>query len=118
MSTNYGQLKKPLREKVKDLLWDLQWHTAAEMAGVGGNRYGARVHELKRLGYLLHTEDRQDGKAYRLGSRYPGAPQQKRVKVLLDEADVVSILSGVVSPSAARALADALGSFRHNKEKL
>lgn len=74
-----------LRDRVLALLWDLNWHGNAALARVGGVRYNARVHELRRLGYRIDDESdgRADGKRYRLVSQEPTGPLTKRVKVFL-----------------------------------
>jgi len=100
---------------------DCLWHSWKEMETVAGVRYGARLHELKRSGYQFHTisDDEPIGQKYRLISTDPGAPQGKRVKVLLKEKDVQqSLLNNLLTEGARKALQDGLGSFQHNKTKL
>lgn len=120
MSVDYGQKYETKRDQVLSRLIDLEWHSWQALRGVGGVRYSARLLELKRIGYQI--EDKEDssghGKAYRLQSKTPTDPQQKRVKVFLDEADVIKMLDGSISPRAQSALRMALGSFQHNRHKL
>lgn len=123
MSIDYAELKKTARGRVLLLLTDLHWHTHVELQRQGGARYGARVLELKRLGYEIEDrhidDDQRNGKEYRLVSLQPGQPQAKRVKVYLDAADVASILHHQTMPWRARkALEDAYRSFKANEDKL
>jgi hypothetical protein len=121
MSTDYGEEKRPLRERLLACLLDMHWHRHDELARVGGNRYSARMLELKRLGYLIEDETLPDGtgKGYRLVSAELFEPQKKRVKAFLEEADVEQMLeTGAIPADALMALEDALASFKANKEKL
>ena len=121
MSTDWAKKKKPLRERLLDLLLDLKWHPNTELGNIGGNRYAARILELRRLGYEIETQGlRGDGgKMYRLVSSTRGKTKPKRVKVYLEEADVASMVSGGgISQPAHAALSDALSSFRVNASKL
>ena len=124
---DYGADFLPAREKVLRLLWDLQWHDAKELEGVGGNRFGARLLELRRLGYQVINEQHVEGKhgkRYRLKGRYPEKPQEKRVKVLLPvEAalEVMRLTRSVASKEAQQAyelLKGAVASFQKNRDKL
>jgi len=120
MSTDFGVKYETARDRLLRLVLDLQWHNRQELEAAAGNRYAARVLELKRLGYVV--EDRESatghGKDYRLTSRTPGAPQEKKVKVFLSEEDAELLLAGQVTGEAEAAVEDALGSFRANKHKL
>ena len=122
MSVNYGQEKKTQRQRVLEALSDLGWHSFKALVRVGGIRYSARILELKRLGYVIEDRETGDGslgKEYRLTSLVPGAPQEKRVKVFLDAQDVSAMLNTGTVPLSARApLAEALGSFCANMDKL
>lgn len=119
MSRDYAEINLSRRERVRRLLSDGQWHGPAELLSVGGVRYGARVHELQRLGFLLDKRDEEpQGREYRLASSVLGRPKGKRVKVYLDESDAEELLRGRLTLQSRCALADALGSFRHNREKL
>lgn len=109
------------RERVYRLLSDLRWHSHAELAAVGGNRYTARVLELKRLGFVVesrHEQEGADGKRYRLVSLTPGTAQAKRVKVLLDEDCALELLGGAISGRTREAVRTALESFDANRGKL
>lgn len=121
MSTNYGEEFQTARGRLYHLMSDLQWHSWRELRDVGGVRYSARLLELKRQGYEVDScsgNSARDGRSYRLMSLTPGAPQAKRVKVFLEEQDVTNMLKGTVPTRAAKALKNALGSFRANREKL
>jgi len=121
MSRDYGVEYKTARDRLYDLLADLYWHSAKELSRVGGVRYGARILELKRLGYQIESREveGQEGKDYRLISRHKGSPQQKRVKVLLTEDDAHDLAyNDTLTDRARDAIQNALGSFRTNKDKL
>jgi len=117
-AVDHAQAHETQRSRVFDLLSDLQWHTFAELARVGGIRYGARLLELKRLGFEFADREYRDGKEYRLVSLTQGFGQRKRVKVFLEPEDVRAMLGLSLTTAARAALADALGSFTANKEKL
>jgi hypothetical protein len=117
LSIDYGRRYRTAREALLGLLWDLSWHRHEELARAAGVRYGARLLELRRLGYVLETEELEEGKRYRLMSRERGAPQEKRVKCLLTEIDAESVVVGAPTDEARRAVSDALGSFRSNRGK-
>lgn len=123
MSTDHAEEHRPQREVLLDAMrgdCDV-WFTVGQLVELGGIRYGARLLELRRLGWIVESrtdESSPNGKLYRIHPT-KGPPQRKRVKVLLDEADVAELLErGTVSLAARVELADALGSFRHNREKL
>lgn len=44
---SYGTDDRSHREKLHALLSDGAWHTQREMQRAGGDRYGARVHEMR-----------------------------------------------------------------------
>lgn len=108
------------RAAVLQLMLDLQWHGVAELMHVGGIRYGARLLELRRQGWKVVSRGAPaDGKEYRFPTTRPGVPQRKRVKPLLEEADVAEVLlTGKLTLQARAELDRALRSFRANKEKL
>ncbi len=119
MSLDYARLNMTKRQAVFRLLSDAAWHGHQEIAKVGGVRYSARLLELKRLGFLVETQDTgTQGRMYRLVSIVPGRPQPKRVKVFLEEEDVRAMVRGIVPSRAQAALADAHGSYVANREKL
>jgi hypothetical protein len=122
MSVDFGAVKRPARERLLLLLNDLAWHEYSELQHAAGVRYGARVLELKRLGYQIRTEGKKEnGLRYRLVSNVPGAAQGKRVKVLLREADAELLYAFAVEKEmipAVIALAEALGTFKENRGKL
>lgn len=121
MSADHATRHVSQRERVFELLSDLEWHSHAELARVGGNRYSARVLELKRLGYLVesrHEKQDADGKCYRLLSLTATVPQPKRVKIFLDEEDARYLLGGAISLKAKEAVKEALESYDANRGKL
>ena len=120
MSADYAEVNETQRARLFHLLSDGGWHLHSALAKVAGVRYGARVRELRRQGYVVETADiaGEQGKVYRMPSTDMGAAAPKRVKVLLEETDVLSMLRGYVPPSAQKALADAHGSLDTNREKL
>jgi hypothetical protein len=121
MSEDYANRFASARDRIFALLSDCQWHTRRELQAVGGIRYGARLLELKRMGYRIEAADTggdEHGRDYRLLSTEPNEPQAKRVKALLEEQDVVSLLRGDITLTASAALRNALGSFRANRGKL
>jgi len=121
---DYGVIKRTLRDALLELLLDLGWHDYKRLSQVGGLRYGARILELKRLGYKIESReigrdlDKADGKEYRLMEAVPSVPQGKMVKVYLNPEDVVKILAGTVPDEAARAIQISYASYQANKEKL
>ena len=117
MSHDHGQINETKRDALLNLLLDLEWHDHFELQ-VAGVRYGARVLELKRLGYQIETRDLDYGKQYRLKSVRKGKPQEKRVKIFLPERDATALVNGHVTRAAMRIVKDALGSFQENKHKL
>jgi len=120
-SPDYGKKYKTLRDTLLALLWDCDWHGHTACLGAGGNRFSARLLELKRLGYQIESREAASGhgKDYRLISQKVGAPQGKKVKVFLTESDADEIVhQGVLTTAARKAVKDALGSFQANKDKL
>ncbi len=122
MAIDYGAINVTKREALFGLLADGEWHSHVEIAGVAGVRYSARILELKRLGYMIDSEDSHDGeqgKRYRMLSTTPGLGKAKRVKVYLEEPDVLDMVErGIVPPAARAALEDAHASFNTNRDKL
>lgn len=118
--TDFAKEKASSRQRVLDMLWDKEWHEWHEIHRVGGVRYSARLLELKRLGYDIETKgSKVEGLSYRLRSFTKGAPQEKRVKVFLHEADARKILArGNVSMDARNAFEVAINSFERNRNKL
>jgi hypothetical protein len=121
MSTDHAHVHETKRAALFRLLSDGRWHAHYELAGVGGVRYSARLLELKRLGYGIDSTDvaGEQGKRYRLASTEPGALRTKKVKVYLEEPDVLAMVDrGFIPPAAKAALVDAHASFDTNREKL
>ncbi len=106
------------RKRLLNLFADKRWHDHTELAAIGGVRYSARVLELKRLGYNIESKgDQKEGKEYRLNGKR--TPPVKKVKALLDEADVNDILGwDQLSVNATIVLENALESFVANRDKL
>jgi len=121
MSVDYGVKYATARERILANLKSMQWRSWRVLRRSGGVRYGARLRELKRLGYQIEdaTSNDNEGKVYRLLSPTPGPPQAKMVKVYLPEKNVIVLLDNFELPAATRAmLLDALRSFQHNRHKL
>lgn len=119
MSRDYGSINSTKRDAVLKLLSDLQWHPHQQLAGVGGVRYGARVLELRRLGYRIEVMDTEpQGRTYRLHSMSRGTPQAKKVKIYLHEDDAAALAMGHATSRAVDAAREALATFRTNKHKL
>lgn len=124
--TDFGKVKEPARIRVLDLLSDLEWHSWSELKDVGGVRYSARIHELRRQGYEIKVSpiEGTTGNRYRLVSKVPGSPVTKKVKLFLSDGDVSSILShlkhrpGLLSDDGATECRRALASFERNRGKL
>lgn len=123
MSMDYAVTNTNARTRLLSLLSDCQWHNCAELEMSADNRYGARLGELRNLGYDVETKpdpntlDSQ-GRLYRLTSPAPGAPREKRVKVYLTEQDARSVILGAPTMFAIAAVRNALHSFQQNKGKL
>ena len=121
MRVDFGSRYSTARTRILGYLSDLEWHSHRELAHIGGNRYGARLGELRRLGYLIASRDIADGhgKRYRLEALEPGARRAKRVKMLLSERDAEKVqqVPGL-SPAGRDAIDDALASYRANRSKL
>lgn len=118
---DHATVKGTLRDALLRLLSDLQWHPHYELAERSGVRYGARVLELRRLGYVIETVNMgadSCGNEYRLLSRTPGKPQGKRVQVYLEEADAAMLTAGTINATVHTIVADALASFRARKTML
>ena len=119
MSTDHAKVHETKREKLLRRMQDEDWHSFVELRQVGGDRFGARIRELKRLGWRIESRPSKmyaNGKEYRLIGR--GQPAGKRVKVLLTEFEASQAAQGTLTDSACDAIHDALRSFRANKEKL
>jgi len=121
VSADYACDFRIARERVLSVLLDLAWHSGKELDGaIGGNRYSARIRELRRLGYEIEDQPRLTGhgKVYRLVSALPRAPAGKRVKVYLDEVDARAIVGGEPTSAGREAVRNALASFEANRAKL
>lgn len=106
------------RARLLTLLWDLQWHHNRELR-VAGNRYSARMLELRRLGYQIEKCTAQTGHQYRLISHEPEKRQGKMVKVYLPEEDAAAAAEDHrITELAAGAIKQALVSFRANVGRL
>lgn len=118
MSEDYGTKYENARDRALRVLSDGTWHGWAELEMVAGVRYGARLLELRRLGHVIEHADHPsgDGRMY----RWTGTtdPQEKRVRVYLTEFDALELVNGRLTPSATAAVQEAIGSFRHNRDKL
>lgn len=107
------------RERLLREMSALQWCSRHQLESWAGNRYGARIRELRRLGYPIEDREVEDGKEYRLISATPTGPTApKKVRVYLNEGDAVDLINGRLSMFARCDLQVALGKFRMNKERL
>lgn len=71
-----GEKRLTHKEALLALLSDYQTHDMAECLRVGGYRYGARLHELRRQGYVIETiSEGDDVFSYRLVAA-PGEARQ------------------------------------------
>ena len=121
MSEDYGVKYATARDRVLAELKSMQWTSWKTLRRTGGVRYGARIRELRRLGYKIEDgpTNGPDGKAYRLRSLRPGAPEEKHVKIYLPESHVINLLDNYEIPDFTRTLIlIALRTFQANKDKL
>lgn len=123
MSVDYGEMKEPARIKLLRIMSDLQWHDWRELVAVGGRCYGARLRELRRLGFSIDDIEPEEGKGktYRLLSLEPGPPALKSVRVYFTPDDAVDILNrfgSALRPTAYAALEAAYKSYCANEDKL
>lgn len=118
---NFGEDFASARQRILNELLSLQWRGWRYLQRIGGIRYGARILELKRLGYKLETSPTNDphGKMYRLRSPDPGVPQLKQVKIYLPEEYVIELLNDrTLYPEAEAIVIRALRIFQANRHKL
>lgn len=106
------------RDQLLALFSDKKWHSHEKLAIIGGVRYSARLLELKRLGYDIESRGHpKEGKEYRCVGRRE--PPPKRVKIFLDECDVLDMVNNAsISQQANAALTAAWASFDANRDKL
>jgi hypothetical protein len=119
--TNFGEDFAGTRQRILNELLSMQWRGWRYLKRIGGVRYGARILELKRLGYKFEDSPTNDphGKMYRLLSPDPGEPQPKQVKIYLPEEYVIELLTDrTLYPEAETIVAQALRIFQANKHKL
>ena len=92
-----GVKGRTARGRLLRLLSDLNWHHRKELEVVAGNRYGARLMELRRLGYDIQKRKlrREDGYEYALISLERGEVPEKKVKVYLTPDGTREILAAV-----------------------
>jgi hypothetical protein len=107
------------RAKLLKKLKDLEWHSWAELESLAGNRYGARLHELREAGYKIVSRSsllapNQDGKDYRLIQKGKSQPPWRRVKVYLTPMQAHNLREGVVTPGVKHAVELALTSYKRN----
>ena len=117
-AVDYATKYAGARQRLLVAMSDLRWRSCKEMEELAGNRYGARIRELRRLGYVIEDRDEDDGKSYRLVSAAPSSPRGKKVRVYLEECDAADLVRGRVTLFAQAEVAGALGRFRANKERL
>lgn len=107
---DFHQAKKPQRERLLTLLRDKAWHSWRDLLAACGPRYGARILELKREGFVIESRvGKAEGKDYRLVSWVKEDPPEPRVRVYLTPEDVRSILAtSALSHEGRNALSAAL----------
>jgi len=104
-AVNYATKYRTARERVFDLLSDLRFHSWRELQAAGGNRYGARLLELRREGYeIVDTAYDEDGQQYRLVRLERGEPQPKRVRVYISESSAEHAVRGFVTEETREAV--------------
>ena len=54
------------RQRLYKLLKDYRWHGMASLLAAAGYRYGARLHELRKMGCFIETRLRGGRWEYRL----------------------------------------------------
>ena len=121
MSRDYAKINESKRQRLLDLVLDLEWHTHVEMLRVGGINYRSRLVELQRLGYKFESAEIEgaiQGKQHRLLSREPSEPKEKKVRIMLSEADTVSLVLGVITERAEKVIKESLSIFQFNRKKL
>jgi hypothetical protein len=96
------------RAALLHLLQDEQWHSWRDCSARAGIRFGARLMELRREGYVIESMDLEVGRAYRLIARTEPVEGRKRGRLLLAESDLKSLAEGEVTPHTRRAAKGAL----------
>ncbi|HUW17256.1 MAG TPA: hypothetical protein VMW94_09285, partial [Actinomycetes bacterium] len=103
--------------------WLGEWHHWEELE-VGGNRYGARISELRDAGWRITSRPLPTGGSrYRLVSQVCGEGRSPRVKVFLSPRAVRVILSHasrgrmVLGPEDVSAFETSLASYLRNRER-
>jgi hypothetical protein len=118
LTIDYRKQKQTARERLFDLLSDLEWHSWDELS-IAGSRPSARLLELKADGFLIESEplpDKNGGKRYRLTSLSPGPQRSRRVKAFFNPNDVEQALqSGQLTDSMTEALQAALNTYLSNQ---
>lgn len=109
---------KSAKDRLLELLWDQEWHSNKELREVAGQRYGARLHELRQLGFEISKQstDMENAKVfeYRLDSQHPSKPKKKKVRVYLDVLDAQMLAVGATTHDAREAVREALDSYYDN----
>ena len=121
MAVDMAAVKADNRTRVLELLESPRhsWKTRRQIERAGGNRYGARLHELKRLGYLIESRGNAygpDGKEYKLTGK--GEPIPKMVRVYMTEADAIELEAGRTTTKAQASVASGLRKFRNHRNNL
>jgi hypothetical protein len=119
--TDFGTVKQPQRDKIFDALSNLEWHRWDSLKNLTA-AYNRRIYELRRLGYVVDTQNLTDGSKgceYRLRSLTPGEPQSKRVRASIDPEDARSFLkTGKFSGEFFDAIMNAVMSYEINEANL
>lgn len=118
--TDYAVKYVTARQRVLAELMPLQWRSWRILRRIGGVRYGARLRELKRLGYRIEDTSGNDneGKVYRLINPRPARPAIKQVKIYLPEEHVKALLRDELYPETKTIALEALRIFQANRHKL
>jgi phosphopantetheinyl transferase (holo-ACP synthase) len=99
-------------------LKDLEWHAWSELEQLAGNRFGARLHELREAGYKIVSASAGLGKRYRLVQEQPVQPPKRKVKIYVTYQQAQALRTGVVTPAAKEAVIKALESYDRNLDDL
>ena len=96
--------RRSSRQGVFAVLADLKWHGGAELVRAGGNRYSARVDELRALGYEIdrRSTDAAEFDEYKLKSTTPGAARTQKVRVDFTEWELSQLMEHKKTPDSVK----------------
>lgn len=107
------------RDAVLEALRSGAWVSWRQLNAIAGVRYGARIRELKRLGYQIEATEREDhGRSCRLISPDLGHAREKRIRIYLDEQDALEMSRGNVTLTAIGEVRSSLQRFRKYRGRL